>query len=128
MSRVLITDDSSAQRLIISDIAQKMGHEIDTACNGQEAIEKIQANQPDCLLLDMLMPVMDGMKVLETLESKGIKIPIIVLTADVQTDLKEQCLEFGVHTFMNKPIRKDKLQEALNEILSSPQPTEAPCT
>ncbi len=128
MSRVLVTDDSSAQRLIISSIVQKMGHEIDTACNGQEAIEKIQANQPDCLLLDILMPVMDGMKVLETLESKGIKIPIIVLTADVQTDLKEQCLEFGVNTFMNKPINKNKLQEALESILSSPQTTETPCT
>ena len=128
MSRILITDDSSAQRIIVSGIAQNMGHEVETASNGQEALEKIQANPPDCLLLDLLMPIMDGIGLLETLQTKGIKIPIIVLTADVQTGLKEQCLEFGVTTFMNKPIKKDKLQEALEAILSSLQPTEAPCT
>ncbi len=128
MSRILVTDDSSAQRIIVSSIAQNMGHEVETATNGQEALEKIQANPPDCLLLDLLMPIMDGIGLLEALETHEIKIPIIVLTADVQDGLKEQCLEFGVTTFMNKPIKKEKLQEALEAILSSPQPTEAPCT
>ncbi len=128
MSRILITDDSSAQRIIVTGIAEKMGHEVETATNGKEALEKIQANPPDCLLLDLLMPIMDGIGLLEALETEGIKIPIIILTADVQDGLKEQCLEFGVTTFMNKPIKKEKLQDALESILSSPQTTETPCT
>ncbi|MDH5295586.1 MAG: response regulator, partial [Nitrospirota bacterium] len=67
---------------------QDEGHEVDTANNGREALEKIQANPPDCLLLDMLMPLVDGILVLETLQSQGIRLRIIVLTADVQEWVK----------------------------------------
>ncbi len=128
MSRILITDDSLLQRRTLSAIVTDMGHEVDTACNGQEAVEKIQANQPDCLLLDMLMPIMDGVQVIETLQSHGVKLPIIVLTADVQDWLKERCLELGATMFLNKPVKQDQLQQALQDILAAPQPTEAPCT
>ncbi|MDH5700823.1 MAG: response regulator, partial [Nitrospirota bacterium] len=112
MSRVLITDDSLLQRKTLSAIVADVGHEVDTACNGQEALEKIQANPPDCLLLDMLMPIMDGVQVLETLESRGVKLPIIVLTADVQDWLKDRCLQLGATIFLNKPVKQDQLQQA----------------
>ncbi len=127
MSRVLITDDSLLQRRTLSAIVADMGHEVDTACNGQEAVEKIQANKPDCLLLDMLMPIMDGVQVIETLQSRGVKLPIIVLTADVQEWLKERCLELGATMFLNKPVKQEQLQQALQDILATSQPTEAPC-
>jgi len=128
MSRVLITDDSLLQRKTLSAIVVEAGHEVETACNGQEALEKIQANPPDCLLLDMLMPIMDGVQVLEQLESQGLKLPVIVLTADVQEWLKTQCLELGATNFLNKPIKQDQLQTALQDILHAPQSTETPCT
>ena len=128
MSRVLITDDSLLQRRTLSAIVADGGYEVDTACNGQEALEKIQANPPDCLMLDMLMPVMDGVQVLETLESQGVKLPIIVLTADVQEWLKDRCLELGATSFLNKPVKQDQLLQALRNILPTSQPTEAPCT
>ncbi len=127
MSRVLITDDSLLQRRTLSAIVADAGHEVDTACNGQEAIEKIQANPPDCLLLDMLMPVMDGVQVLEQLESQGVKLPVIVLTADVQDWLKDRCLELGVKAFLNKPVKQDQLRQALETIFSTSVATEAPC-
>ncbi len=128
MSRILITDDSLLQRKTLSAIVADMGHEVDTACNGQEAVEKIQANKPDCLLLDMLMPIMDGVQVIETLQSRGVKLPIIVLTADVQEWLKDRCLELGATMFLNKPVKQEQLQRALQDILATSQPTEAPCT
>ena len=119
MSRVLITDDSLLQRKTLSAIVTEMGHEVDTANNGQEALEKIQANPPDCLLCDMLMPVMDGVQVLEQLESLNIKLPIIVLTADVQEWLKDRCFELGAHTFLSKPVKQDLLRQALENIFST---------
>jgi CheY-like chemotaxis protein len=76
----------------------------------------------------MLMPVMDGVQVLETLESQGVKLPIIVLTADVQEWLKNRCIELGATSFLNKPVKQDQLLQALRNILPTPQPTEAPCT
>lgn len=122
MSRVLITDDSLLQRRTLAAIVTDVGHEVDTACNGQEALEKIRTNTPDCLLLDMLMPVMDGVQVLEQLEAQGVKIPIIVLTADVQEWLKDRCLELGVKIFLNKPVKQDQLRKALSQILSTESP------
>ncbi len=128
MSRVLITDDSLLQRRTLSAIVTDLGYEVDTACHGQEALEKIQAYPPDCLLLDLLMPVMDGIQVLEQLKSQDAPFPIIILTADVQEWLKDRCLELGATLFLNKPVKQDQLQEALRTILTAPQPTEAPCT
>ena len=123
MSRVLITDDSLLQRRSLSAMVTDAGHAVETACNGQEALEKIQANPPDCLLLDMLMPIMDGIQVLEQLESQGIKLPVMVLTADVQEWLKDRCMELGVNTFLNKPVQQDQLRHALENILSTSIPT-----
>ncbi len=125
MSRVLITDDSLLQRRTLAAIVTDAGHEVDTACNGQEALEKIQANPPDCLLLDMLMPIMDGVQVLEQLESQGVKLPVIVLTADVQDWLKDRCLELGAKAFLNKPVKQDQLRQALETIFSTSVATEA---
>lgn len=68
MSRILLTDDSSAQRLFLSGILKKFGYEVETAVNGQDALEKIEANRPDCMLLDNLIPIMDGLQTLEALQ------------------------------------------------------------
>jgi CheY-like chemotaxis protein len=128
MSRVLITDDSLLQRKTLSAIVQDEGYEIDTASNGREALDKIKNKLPDCLLLDMLMPEIDGIQVLETLQSHDIKLPIIVLTADVQDWLKARCLELGATKFLNKPVKQEQLRKALQEILCPPQSLEATCT
>ncbi|MDH5699403.1 MAG: hypothetical protein OEZ41_05510, partial [Nitrospirota bacterium] len=64
----------------------------------------------------------------ETLESLGVKLPIIVLTADVQDWLKDRCLQLGATIFLNKPVKQDQLQQALRNILPAQQPSEASCT
>ncbi len=127
MSRILIADDSSSQRIILSNILKELEHEIETAGNGQEALEKIEANPPDCMLLDNLMPVMDGVQTLEALQAKNITIPIIMLTADIQDWMRNQCLELGATLFINKPVKLPQIQEALEQILSAPKNMEVPC-
>ncbi len=127
MSRILITDDSSSQRIILVDIVEKLGHEVETARNGEEALEKISANPPDCMLLDNLMPVMDGVQTLEALQARNITLPVIMLTADIQEWLKVRCLELGVSLFLNKPLKQAQLQEALAQVLTATQAAEAPC-
>ena len=67
MSRILIADDSLLQRRTLSSIVTDEGHEVQTAKNGREALDLIPSQSPDCLLLDLLMPEVDGIQVLETL-------------------------------------------------------------
>ena len=128
MSRILITDDSLLQRRTLSAIVKEEGHEVETATNGREALEIIQSQAPDCLLLDMLMPEVDGVQVLETLHAQSQAIPVIVLTADIQDWLKERCLELGARKFLNKPVKQDELRRALQEILAGTVTQEAPCS
>jgi len=127
MSRILITDDSSSQRTILSIILEKLGHEVEIAGNGQEALEKIEANPPDCMLLDNLMPVMDGLQTLEALQARNITLPIIMLTADIQDWLRTRCLELGATIFLNKPIKHAQLEEALQRALSVSATTGVSC-
>ncbi len=101
---------------------------METAGNGQEALEKIEANPSDCMLLDNLMPIMDGLQTLEALQARNINLPIIMLTADIQDWVRIRCLELGATIFLNKPIEQAQLQEALQEIFSTPQTTEVLCT
>ena len=127
MRRILITDDSQFQRKTLSAIIQKAGYEVETATNGREALAQIEANPPDCLILDMLMPEIDGIQVLETLQAKQIRLPVIVLTADIQEWMKIRCLELGASAFLNKPVTQDILRMELNQILSPSHTQGTPC-
>ena len=127
MSRILITDDSLLQRRTLSAIVKDEGHEVETATNGREALECIQVQAPDCLLLDMLMPEVDGIQVLEALRSQNQNFPVIVLTADIQDWLKERCLELGAKKFLNKPVKQEELRTALQEVLTGTVSQEVTC-
>lgn len=128
MSRILITDDSLLQRKTLSAIVQDEGHTVETATNGREALEIIRANPPDCLLLDMLMPEVDGIQVLETLKANDCRFPVIVLTADIQEWMKTRCLDLGAAAFLNKPVKQDWLCATLKQILEHSPNQEAPCS
>ena len=116
MSQVLITDDSLLQCRTLSAIVKEQGHDILTANNGLEALEIIQENKPDCILLDMLMPVMDGLQVLEKMQELNLHIPVIVLAIDIQDWLKQRCLELGAKQFVKKPVKQEELCTALQDI------------
>lgn len=118
MSRVLIVDDSLLQRKMLSSIVVEEGHEAQTASNGQEGFDLMLTNPPDCVILDMLMPEMDGIQVLEALQSKGINLPIVVITADVQDWMKTRCLELGAQYFLNKPAKQEDVRATLKLLLA----------
>ena len=73
------------------------------------------------------MPEIDGVQVLETLQSQGVALPIIVMTADVQEWLKARCIELGATVFLNKPVKQDVLRATLKEMLKPLQSLESPC-
>ncbi len=119
MATVLIVDDSSFIRRAISRIIASGGYEILEAENGQDAIEKINSNIPDCVTLDLLMPVMDGMQTLAAFKEKGLTVPVIVLSADVQESVREDCFKLGIVDFQGKPPNKDKLLSAIKNAIAA---------
>lgn len=118
MPNILIIDDSWLTRRGVKRILATQDYEVSEAENGLQAIEQILSNKPplDAIILDLLMPVMSGTELLEKLKEHNIKIPVIVLTADIQKTVKDKCIELGAIGFMNKPPDPEQLIGCLNEL------------
>jgi CheY-like chemotaxis protein len=116
--KVVITDDSWVTRQYLSKLVRKNFEvTIIEAVDGEDALSKIAEHQPACLFLDLLMPNKGGEEVLAEMQSKGMNIPTIVLTADIQTTTKKRCMELGASYFLNKPPDEEILRQYVTEIL-----------
>ena len=118
MSKVLIADDSFLARQLFIKVLKGKGYEVIEAINGQDAMEKILTQSPDCLLLDLLMPEMDGFAVLKALREKNLSIPVIVVSADIQETSRVKCHELGAVGFINKPIKDDGILSAIQKAIA----------
>ncbi|MDX8389447.1 MAG: response regulator [Mariprofundaceae bacterium] len=117
MALVLIADDSTFMRRCVSKIVESAGHKVVQAVNGQQCLEMIAEQNPDCLFLDLVMPELDGFGVLKALQTAGDSRPVIVLSADIQHETKEECKRLGAVAFLNKPPKSDEVLQALQQFL-----------
>ena len=113
MAEVLIVDDSAFQRRITRKMVAGEGHEIREADSGRRCLELVAEAAPDCILLDLLMPEFDGLETLRALRDMGAAIPVVVLTADIQDSVRNECLELGAFRFLNKPPKPDEVTGAI---------------
>ena len=121
MALILLIDDSSYMRSVIRSFLSPDGHEILEAENGYKGLQMIHERSPDCLILDLIIPDIDGLKVLKALNDQGSKTPVIVVTADIQGSVRKQCLELGAKAFVNKPPKKEELCKIVRDILAIKQ-------
>ena len=119
VAKIVIIDDSNFQRKIITKFVKAEGHETYEGTNGRVGLELIATHRPDTILCDLVMPEVDGFEVLRTLQEQGSKIPVIILTADIQAPVREQCMQLGAKKFLNKPFNRGQMKEALDEVLGS---------
>ena len=101
-------DDLDTQKLI-ERILEKDGYETTVAGDGIEALLHLGKKDFDLILSDITMPNMDGIKLLEMNNQKGIKTPVIFLTATTEAETEQKCLEIGAVDYIKKPIQKDIL-------------------
>ena len=118
--KILIVDDDSSIREIISTQLSRLNFLTLSAANGKEAVELFKSEKPDLVLMDMLMPVMDGLTAcqkIRALEKKGARIPILFLTArDSRHDQISSTLSGG-DDFITKPISLQELRERVEAAL-----------
>ena len=116
---VLIVDDEPDIRTVVQIALEKMGNlKVHTCGNGKEAIEYLEFGTPQLILMDMMMPEMDGLSILKTLQSRDVKIPIVFLTARVLPGEKAELLSSGAVDLIEKPFDPLTLHERLSEIWS----------
>ena len=109
MARVLLVDDSMYQRIKIRKFLEVAGYEVVEAKDGEEGLHMAVSSEPDCMLLDLLMPKVSGMDVLRELREKNLKLPIIIHTSDIQEETRQECLALGAVAFLNKPSRDENV-------------------
>ena len=117
--RVLVVDDIDANRSVLVDTLRLLGFEIGQAVNGLEALEAVQSNPTDLVLMDVRMPVMDGLEAMRQMQqhSKLCQIPIIAVSAGVSKDEKDECLEAGAKAFLTKPIDEAYMLKQIGSVL-----------
>lgn len=122
--RILLAEDGKANQKLAMGLLSKWGHDVTLAENGQEAVDLWQQEDFDVILMDVQMPVLDGMKatsrIRELEADSGRHIPIIAMTARAMKGDRERCLAAGMDDYVSKPIRKPKLLTALNSICPKP--------
>jgi len=114
--KVLTVDDHKVNRLIIERILLNWGIVVLTAENGKNAIETLETEDVDIILMDMQMPVMDGIETTRTIRNSGkmySKVPIIAMTAAAMPEQKKRCLRSGMNGYISKPYNPDRLFDEL---------------
>ncbi len=118
MAKILVIDDSSFQRKILSSILKEAGYEILTAENGKEALERLAESSPDLVISDLLMPEYDGFYLLDTMRDRHIAVPALILTSDIQNPTREKCYRLGAQGLLNKPVHRETLLAVVKKILA----------
>ncbi len=119
--RVLVVDDEPTLRLGFSYALSNRHTVVDTASTGRQAIEKTKANTYDIIILDLRMPDIDGLGVIETLRLSGNLVPIVLCSAAVTPSAALRAIQHRVPDFLLKPVRPADLRDVVEYVLNPPQ-------
>jgi CheY-like chemotaxis protein len=121
LSILLVEDNLLNQRIVMFSL-KKYNYDVIIANNGVEAVEKFREQKYDVILMDIMMPIMDGLEAtvkireIENNENITVRTPIIALTANTMDNDREKCIGFGMDEFMEKPFDIEKLKAIFHEL------------
>jgi len=122
MLKILLVEDNVLNQRIVLFSLKKLNHEVTIANNGLEALEKFRQENYDVVLMDIMMPIMDGLEATtkireeEDLMQTRKRTPIIALTANTMDNDRTKCLSYGMDEFMSKPFDIEKLKHIFNKL------------
>ena len=118
--RILLVEDERDMSRVTSVVLEANGYEVITAYDGQEALQKARSEGPDLIILDLMLPKLDGYKVCRMLkyDDRYKNIPILMLTARAQDSDKKTGEEVGTDAYIVKPFRVNVLLEKIEELLT----------
>ena len=114
--RILVAEDYEVNQMLIEMIMQKLGYKHTLVANGKDAVNAVLNKEYDLVLMDMQMPVMDGLDATRAIRDAGIQQPVIVaLTANATQEDKEICFAAGMDDYISKPIQLELLMQILEK-------------
>jgi signal transduction histidine kinase/CheY-like chemotaxis protein len=122
--RILLVEDNRVNQAVATRLLEKRGHKVVVAGNGRAALEALEKETPDLVLMDVQMPEMDGLQATAAIREGELKtgkhIPIIAMTAHAMAGDKERCLKAGMDGYVSKPLRAEFVFAAIEEVVSIP--------
>jgi len=112
-----VVEDEPQIRKMLFRFLQAQGYTVSLATNGVEALEQVQKERPDLLLLDVNMPVMNGLEVLQQLKQQNKQLKVIMMSGTSTPEMIKSAMELGVMEFLDKPVTLKKLKESIARIL-----------
>ncbi len=126
--RVLVVEDNVVNQRVARALLAALGYEADVTANGREAAEAVERIAYAIVLMDVQMPVMDGLeatRLIRSREAPGARVPIIALTADAMSSNRRACLDAGMDDFLSKPIQRQALAGLLERLCAPTRPVAA---
>ncbi|MGY4688388.1 response regulator [Salibacterium sp. K-3] len=119
MKKILIVDDQYGIRVLLQEILQKEGHYILQASNGSRALELLKEEHPDLVLLDMKIPGMDGVEILQKRAEQGLApgTSVILMTAYGELSMMQEAEQLGASSYISKPFDIDQVREEIQKYL-----------
>jgi DNA-binding response OmpR family regulator len=117
MSRILIIEDELPMRTVLSDCLERQGHRVLLAADGDVGLQKAIAEKPDLILLDLMMPKLDGYALCAELRRLSNPVPILILTAKGRVEDRVRGLDLGADDFLSKPFSRDELLARVRALL-----------
>ena len=128
--RILLAEDNIVNRKLASRLLEKHGHSVVTAADGRQALERLEAESFDLVLMDVQMPEMDGFEATEAIRKKegatGRHLPIVAMTAHAMQGDRERCLAAGMDGYVSKPIVAEELFRVVEKAISTPSVPPSP--
>jgi CheY-like chemotaxis protein len=120
MIRILVAEDNAVNRELLRELLEACGYIVSEACDGQEALHMIEQAQPDLLLLDIGMPVLDGFAVIRRIREhpRLAALPVVAVTAYAMRGDREKILNSGFDGYLSKPLNPSSLSEELDRLLT----------
>ena len=118
--KILIVDDNETNRCLLVTFLEELGFEVSEAINGKQGLEKVESFQPDLILVDIVMPVMDGFEITQSLRNNPQfeDMPIIIISANAMFDAQLSSYRIGCNAFLPKPIDLNLLLKSITQLLA----------
>lgn len=127
-SKVLLVDDESAITTNLAPFLERAGFTVSVASDGEEALRKVSGFSPELVILDVLMPKLDGREVLRRLRQTGNWVPVILLTQVGESSERAMALEEGADDYLNKPFDPHELVARIRAVVRRARPGQPPLT